>query len=195
MGNMKKRVLYLGLDPSRFITDGIVTHYPVIKIVPRDLPALDFTLFDTIIFTSRSSVKILAPHLKCPATMIAVGKATAALLKEFGFSCLLPENETAEGVVDILKSINIKNALYLHSSRARDVIGRYLKINNITCVQAPLYDTVIQQTVPIPSLDLFDEIVFTSPSTVDAFLEIFKQLPQNKILTPIGPITKRQLGS
>ena len=125
--------------------------------------------------------------------MIAIGTATAALLKELGFSSLVPEDETAEGVVDILKSINIKNALYLHSSRARDVISHYLKSNHIACFQAPLYDTVMQKIQPVPSLDSFDEIVFTSPSTVDAFLEIFKQLPHNKTLTAIGPITRSYL--
>jgi uroporphyrinogen-III synthase len=40
---------------------------------------------------------------------------------------------------------------------------------------------------------MFDEIVFTSPSTVAAFKEIFGALPRGKKLVAIGPITEEAL--
>jgi uroporphyrinogen-III synthase len=45
----------------------------------------------------------------------------------------------------------------------------------------------------VPNLAAFDEIVFTSPSTIEAFLAIFGALPRDKILTPVGPVTEAAL--
>jgi uroporphyrinogen-III synthase len=56
-----------------------------------------------------------------------------------------------------------------------------------------LYDTVTQKLEPKPDLNHVQEIVFTSPSTVLAFLEIFGALPKGKKLIAIGPITQQQL--
>jgi uroporphyrinogen-III synthase len=56
-----------------------------------------------------------------------------------------------------------------------------------------LYDPIFQAPLPIPNLDEFDEIVFTSPSTVRAFLAIYGEIPKDKIIAPIGPITKMSL--
>jgi uroporphyrinogen-III synthase len=56
-----------------------------------------------------------------------------------------------------------------------------------------LYDTVPQKLEPIPDLNAIDEIVFTSPSTVRAFVEIFRHIPQDKTLTCLGPITQEEL--
>jgi uroporphyrinogen-III synthase len=56
-----------------------------------------------------------------------------------------------------------------------------------------LYDTVSQEICPKPDLDQVDEIVFTSPSTVKAFVEIFGGLPRGKKCLAIGPITQQAL--
>ena len=59
--------------------------------------------------------------------------------------------------------------------------------------ECALYDTVTY--LPTPQLNLveFDEIIFTSPSTVDAFVEIFRELPSDINLIAIGPITEDYL--
>ena len=56
-----------------------------------------------------------------------------------------------------------------------------------------LYDTISQVIQPKPNLDHVDEIVFTSPSTVKAFIEIFGVLPRGKKCLAIGPITEQAL--
>jgi uroporphyrinogen-III synthase len=56
-----------------------------------------------------------------------------------------------------------------------------------------LYETVAQRVEPVPDLRLFDEIVFTSPSTVDAFFEIFGHIPSGKKIVAIGPVTADRL--
>jgi uroporphyrinogen-III synthase len=53
---------------------------------------------------------------------------------------------------------------------------------------------VIQKLEPIPSLASIREIIFTSPSTVEGFFDIFKGEPlENKKLNCIGPVTENAL--
>ncbi len=39
------------------------------------------------------------------------------------------------------------------------------------------------------------EIVFTSPSTVDAFLNVYGEIPTGKIVTTQGSITQQRISS
>ena len=57
----------------------------------------------------------------------------------------------------------------------------------------PIYDTRTVQPKVVPDLTKVDEIVFTSPSTVKAFLDVFSEIPQDKKLTTIGPVTEQAL--
>ena len=79
------------------------------------------------------------------------------------------------------------------SSRSRPVIAQFFQEKEIRYQACDLYDTVTQALKPKPDLKLVDEIVFTSPSTVSAFLEIFGKLPKDKKLTAIGPVTQEML--
>ncbi len=56
-----------------------------------------------------------------------------------------------------------------------------------------IYDTIVQKNQPIPDLEDIDEIVFTSPSTIKAFLDIFSAIPLDKKLVTMGPITQKAL--
>lgn len=209
---MSKRILYLGLDPASYQAQGQVTHWPIIRIVPRSLKdfALQRTLcaFNTyshIIISSKSTVTILADYLArlgislhnwTSKTTIAVGQVTAKHLTACGIApTIVAQEETAEGIIAELKQLSLKHAhvFWPHSAQARSVIKDFLmaqQIHHTTCV---LYDPVPQAPDHLPNLDHFDEIVFTSPSTVNAFLSIFGELPKNLILTSIGPITARYL--
>ena len=80
-----------------------------------------------------------------------------------------------------------------HSKRARPALSDYFKQHHIPFFALDLYDTIFQKLEPVPNLDDFDEILFTSPSTVEGFLRIYGQLPIHKKLTSIGPITDRQI--
>lgn len=120
---------------------------------------------------------------------IAVGQKTAEAL---GRPCLVAEEETAEGVIKILKTLNDPYVLYPHSARSRSVISEYL--TDIRHKEIIAYDTVSQVPFDPPPLDPFDEIFFTSPSTVDAFLEIYGALPDKQLIAQ-GEITRKHLDS
>jgi len=206
----KKRQLYLGLNPSNYLTTDLLTHVPLIKIVPVPLSAVAesfkiFAHYTHILITSQSTIPLLLLYLKSldlkiyegqEKIFLAVGKTTAKALKEVGiFVDSIPPEETSEGLISLFQQLDLQNAhlFWPHSALSRPVIRTYLLEKNIKFTECFLYTTETNYPAQLPKLTEFDEIIFTSPSTVDAFLQIFGSLPISKILTPIGKITAHYL--
>jgi uroporphyrinogen-III synthase len=99
---------------------------------------------------------------------------------------------TQEGVIELLKQIQ-GSFVIPRSKCARTALTDYLRGSGKRYLAIDLYDTVCQKLEPVPHLEDFEEIVFTSPSTVEGFLQIFGALPRNKRLIAIGPITRLKL--
>ncbi len=207
-----KTTLYLGTDPSHFASQGYVQgnliHYPVIKIIPRSLehPELvlayaDLEKYTHIIFTSKNAVAVFFEHhthkqVLDNTKIIAIGAVTAAHLKKREVHVnYTSEIESQEGLIFLLNRMHLDQAYFFlpRSSLARPELTEFFQEKKIRFLAADLYDTVTQKTEPIPDLEQIDEIVFTSPSTVDAFIEIFGSLPKNKRLISIGPITEQSI--
>ena len=150
----------------------------------------------------------------------AVGKKTAEeIFHLFGDSIkkehiFIAKEETAEGVVVLLKegrerfqrlrrsqeSQNLNDLqegepfyFWPHSALSRPVISNFLEDSAIPYFSCAVYDTEFIKPNPIPDLDNFQEIFFTSPSTVDAFFSIYSSIPEHIKVKTIGPITKRAL--
>lgn len=197
----RPHILYTGLElPNSYFLQR-VTHCPLITTVP--LEANIPCNYTDVVFTSKTSVKLyFENHFKdsSPINFYAVGQATAAKIRSYGHTPKgVAVNETAEGVVTMLSEQDLARPnvrlLWPHAAKARPVIADWLKQKNISHDTCVLYDTLTRQMDMKLNLDDFDEIVFTSPSTVDAFLEIFGKLPNNKKLTSIGPITQEKIES
>jgi uroporphyrinogen-III synthase len=203
-------ILYLGTDPSSYQhLDGLV-HYPVIKTVPLEIPPHlwdDFPDYSHILFTSKNSAAIFLDALKKTPwtleelkkkTLVAVGRSTAAALAASGCAPqLVAEQEMQEGVIEILQSQELTGAyiFYPRSTLARKNLENFLIEHEIRHQVCDLYETVFQKPGPLPDLSEFQEIIFTSPSTVKGFLALFGALPRDKTLTCIGPITEAELKS
>lgn len=198
-----KTTLYLGTDPTRFECEGHLIHYPIIKIIPRNSPEIELSLqkfdaFTHVIFTSRNAASVFFQHKKDLSSkiVIAIGAATAQLLRCNGVEPrFVSEEETQEGVVKLLETLDLSDAYFFmpRSSLSRPVLAQYFTEKGVRFEACELYDTVTQDLTFKPDLELVDEIVFTSPSTVKAFIEIFKELPKAKKLLAIGPVTKAAL--
>ena len=189
-----KKILYLGLRPPADTPHERYIHFPVIAIEPVEWSG-DLCAYTHLIFTSPTAVSLLLE--KTPAQgkkTIAVGHATAAELRRFGHEPMIAEEETAEGVVELLSLLNLKGAhlFWPHSGQARRVISDYCKIHSIQLTESILYQVIPVCPRPLPIMEEFDEVLFTSPSTVDAFLRIFPKLPGEKCRA-IGPVTLRCL--
>jgi len=199
------RVLHVGLSP-----EGDVTHLPFIEIVARpfDRPEIvsvfaDILHYTHIIFTSKSGVKVFIDCLRYHGfetvkgkKILAVGQGTAKELRERGMEpSQVASVETQEGVIQMLALENLEEAYILlpQSSKARPALSQTLMLRRVRHQRCYLYDTCAKIPTVKPNLDAFDEIIFTSPSTVDAFIEVFKKMPKGKKLTSIGPVTEHKL--
>lgn len=202
-----KKILYLGTDPSSYKCEGKIIHYPVIKIVPRNDLSTAFSQLSTythLLFSSKNTVHVFFQQLDKldiskkfleTITIIAIGTVTASHVKKYAPCHFIAEEETQEGMVALLKLQPLENAqiFFPRSSLSRNVITDFFQKNHILFQDCFIYDTVVQKNQPVPNLEEIDEIVFTSPSTIRAFLEIFSILPLHKKLLTIGPITQKAL--
>ena len=195
------RALYLGIDPPQEQPGREITHYPIIRIQPYPRVKLDVAKYTHLIFTSKNGVRCFFDldldfgDLQ-GKQWIAVGKSTARLLKDW--DPLVATNETAEGVCQLLDGLDLSGAqvLWLRSELSRPVISRYLSDRGVLFRDYPLYTTVSNHPDPRPDPEEFDEIFFTSPSTVDAYLELYEKFPVSTTkLSSIGPVTERHLNT
>lgn len=182
------KVLYLGLraKPNTY-------HYPVIRTeFCADLaPALAlWDRFTHLIFTSQTAVAYWpGPWDK---QIIAIGEATGQALRHRGLHPQIAPEPTQEGIIQLLQNLS-GYFLIPRSRRARPLLAAYLRERQIPHLLLDLYDTHFQKPEPVPNLAHFEEIVFTSPSTVEGFLRIYGAFPPGKKLTPIGPVTAQKL--
>lgn len=208
-----KTILYLGTDPERFIQerkqqeDFHLIHYPILCIVPKAVESCavkrvygQLDCFTHILFTSKNSVRIFHEYLLFfnkridKQLLIAIGSSTARALQ----ACLrapdwIATQETQEGVVELLEQHSLEDAYFLlpRSALSRPIISTFFDSRGIAYFAFDLYNTYARKVNnPLVDLKDIDEIFFTSPSTVYAFLEIFGSLPKDKIVRTIGPITQ-----
>lgn len=194
-----RQVLYLGLDPARFECDDTLIHCPIIETAPRPKAQLKWALDDLdeythLIFSSQRGVRYffdLAEEIKTPQ-LIAVGEATASAIRERGKTCLVAAKERQEGVIDLLRVQNLEQAYICVpcAEGARGILGNYLALRDVRHQIVPLYKTV-PRACELPELSTIDELVFTSPSCVDAFFARLK--PSGQHLRAIGPVTSERL--
>lgn len=195
--------LYLGTDPENCDLKDII-HYPIIKTIPLEIPSHmweDFADYTHILITSKNAAAIFLNQLKDKEALknkkiFAIGQITAAKLTGEGFAPhLIAEDESQEGVIELLKKQDLHDAyiFYPRSSLARKKLESYMIARGIRHQICDLYDTAFQKPEPVPDFAKIDEIIFTSPSTVKGFIAAFGAIPSNKKLTCIGPITEEEL--
>jgi hydroxymethylbilane synthase len=209
---MTETILYLGLDPKNFQTSGTLIHYPIIETVSRnfDLPTIrhqfdDIPSYTDLIFTSQTGVNTFFNCLTYHGytekdvqdkKILAIGSATRAAIESRGINVsAMPREETQEGIAKYLASKDLRNSYFLIpcSARARSYLSHFFMLKRVRHQLCFLYDTQVRKGEERPNLEEIDTIVFTSPSTVDAFKEIFGKIPKGKKYLSIGPITERRL--
>lgn len=206
-----KKVLYVGLEVPAHLQGKGVDHFPLIEIRPRSItdPLIEkvfsnLSSYTHLIFTSKSAVDILFRYCKgykCnlnAALAIAVGSSTAAAIRsQSKMEVVIAQNETAEGVIEMLAPLDLTGAriLWPHSALSRLLIAEYLRSRCVNFDACIFYDTYTRTPEVLPDMDHYEEVIFTSPSTVKAFVEVFGSLPEGKSLTPIGPITRKAMES
>jgi len=196
--DVRKKTVYLGLDPQNHPKRNYLTHFPLLKIEPLPLSKElqdNWMSFTVLLVTSQTTAKWIVSknldvkHLK----IICVGPYTAKIFQDGGICPHIAKEYQAEGVIDLLPLFRKEKILYLHSLKARVNIKNYLVRERFDFCALPIYDSLGSYVKPPFALEEFDEFFFTSPSTVEAFMQVFKKLPEGKILRALGPITKEAL--
>ncbi len=215
---MDNRLLFLGLEMPPNLFGREVIHCPLIRIIPRapsdvgiETAFRKFPSCTHILFTSKSAVHIFFSffsyfHIDVKDVqkkqILAVGKRTALCVEQYvDCSPLVARNESAEGVIELLSSLRPNSRetwkdwllFWPHAAKSRPVLEQWMQENFLAFCAPVVYDTVSIKPDRLPSPHTYDEIVFTSPSVVEAYLEIFGSLPADKVLTSIGPITEQRL--
>ncbi len=190
-----------------------VIYLPTIEVIPLEpnnllLESINFIQkYFCIIFTSVNGVSIFLNKLFAEGKdiralhgikIIPIGEATFSALKSNGLNPdFLPNSFTSEGIVDVLKCLEIKNKKFLHpqAAEARNIIAEYIRRHGGECDVIPVYKTSIP-SMPVPITEMPDVITFTSSSTVNNFIKIYgKDILHNSLVASIGPITSETLKS
>jgi uroporphyrinogen-III synthase len=201
----EKAVLYLGVDPKYFQTEKPLIHLPLIEVVARTKDSIEIKevfseidLYTHIIFSSRNAVKVFFDYLRQARHhvselkhkyIIAIGQMSAHALKEEGATpTYIAADETQSGVIRVLSSLDLSDAYVLlpKSSSARPILSHFLVEHEIKHRACIFYDVYAVKPFITPDLDEIDEIVFTDPSAVEAFFNLYPEISPEIRLHPLG---------
>ena len=161
-----------------------VIQAPVIRTQPIPGPVPDLAGFDLICFTSPAGVEALFERIDAAkldarafpltARVAAIGPGTAAALRKHGIRAdVMPSRAIAEALVEELAGIQVKRALIVRPTSARDVLPDALRERGAEVEILAAYETVIDRLdqEQVEAVAAADFITFTSASTVRNFLE------------------------
>ncbi len=206
-----KKILFTGLSRERFFIKGAFFYLPLIKIEPMD----DYREFDNylknisdydwIIFASRYGVEYLFKRLGTVGLdsrvlngirVAAVGNSTQHRLSDFGIKAdLVPKNESSKGLIGELKKIDLKKKkIFLPRSDISDkgLENELIKLG-AKVTRSFAYRNVVPDNLPDLELKDFDEIIFSSPSTVRNFKKRYKKVPKKVRIRYIGDVTLQEI--
>ena len=135
------------------------------------------------------------------STFIATGNKTSEALKELDFKPIVPDEFSGEGVIELLRKMNLRNkkVLIVKPRISRDIVYRALTTLNVDTKVVTAYETVRfneNREKLIEALNQpIDVFAFTSPSTFEAFLSLsgnrgIEVLKSARII-PIGHVTAK----
>ena len=192
----KPNVLILGNYPQRYQRLGNIVHRRIIDCVPLDdysalKPILEkIDTFNWIAFTSANGVRNFFEQLyltgkdtrSLAKTKIAViGKTTSNSLKQFGISAdVVPEDESSKGMLEEFSKLDMNNKKVLlpQSEIASEELPNGLLGMQAEIEKAAVYKTIDTDPGEI-DFDYIDQILFTSGSTVRAFIKRFGKVPKH----------------
>ncbi|MCD7973606.1 MAG: uroporphyrinogen-III C-methyltransferase [Candidatus Azobacteroides sp.] len=203
--------LVTGTGSEQYVPSKHVVHTPLISIRKtkekklHKLLAKEPVNYDWIIFTSRYGVRFffeILQEIKADARALgkvkiaSVGKTTTAELNKFH---IYPDIESAtgsaEGLVNYFEEKQIKrNKILLpRSDKGLKYLSEKLEQLENDITDIPIYHNTINKEVVKTDLTRFRKIIFSSPSGVEAFKELYGELPEGIQLIAKGQTTENRL--
>lgn len=190
-----------------------VVVFPTVEILPlADNAALDRAIRglpeqDWLVFTSANGVRHFLARREALActdslsrlSIAAIGPQTARLLEQRGLAVsLVPDEYRAEGILSALGPERVRGRRFLLArvAGARDVLPETLRRwgAEVDVVEAYRNEPVRDGAERLLEvIDRVDWVTFTSPSTVNAFMDLLAganaEFPADVRVACIGPIT------
>jgi uroporphyrinogen III methyltransferase/synthase len=195
--DLPPRWLYLGTNPADCKEVGLVIHAPLIHIIEIEpgieekkvLMGLD--QFERIIFTSRYSVDYFfnwlfkvgldvrsISHL----SIDAIGHVTSEALRAKGLNITpLSADESSDGMLKYYKENDISGQRILlpRSDKGLGILPDGLGALGNEVTVLTVYRNEKPQNLIIQNLDDFYGVVFTAPTTVSRFFEVYGSFPEH----------------
>jgi uroporphyrinogen III methyltransferase/synthase len=203
--------LFTGTVRPDYSVVGKITHTPLITVEKNTDESLLQTLkasmesFQWIVFTSRYGVRYffelfeeLKFDMRCLGNVriASVGKVTSAeLAKHHLYPDVESETESAEGLITYFKQTGLTdhNILLPRSNKGLKHLSDALTQLGNRITDLPVYVNSINRKAKKLDLTEFRKIVFSSPSGVDAFKELYGELPEGILLAAKGKTTGNKL--
>lgn len=203
----KENVLVLGNHPDRYKYLGNVVHRRIIDCVAlEDYGSVDTCLSQPIdahwiVFTSIHGVKHLVARLfalgkdvraLASCKIAAIGQATGSRLSEYGLRAdLIPEVESSAGLLEAFARLDVKDQRFLLpcAKVASSELPEGLNKFGAQVEKLMVYQTVDMEPGEV-DFDYIDRILFTSGSTVKAFVKHYGQVPDGVQCWALGPPTQ-----
>ena len=187
-----------------------VIELPAIRIEPRiDTAEVrdaveSLHTYALVCLTSPNGVRLLFDAMEAngrdaralaQAQVAAIGPGTAAALRERGvIADVVPERFVAEGLIEALTSIDVRDkpVLIARAAEARDVLPDALRERGARVDVVALYETVREEPEPeaIEAAQSADYVTFTSSSTVRNLMDaVGDRFPAAARVVSIGPVT------
>ncbi len=187
----KDKLLFTGIDSSRLSFSEELVQFPLIKTRRKQHVKVELGKYDAMIFTSRSAVRyFLEENTPLPGQKIfAVGPHTAGLLEENGISVdYMPDVYDAAHLTPMVRSSAFRSVLYICSDLSDNPLHDLEKVTPVV-----YYETVSPDRESAPELSLFRGVIFSSPSTVDAFFKVFSDISNDLCFYVYGESSRKRL--
>ncbi|MBU1996985.1 MAG: uroporphyrinogen-III synthase [Candidatus Omnitrophica bacterium] len=205
-------ILYTGTSPKKYKLLGNIIHFPMVEILRIDFGEKearqiinDLDRYHTILFASRFGVKYFFELLEQNGYLIsdmsikdfiAIGQDTAYALKWYNMEPVL----TAEIAIgqslfdDIARKydLNNKKILFPRASNISAWMKRELDRLEVNVEEIIVYSNK-KPNKKLLSFEDVDKILFTSPSTVNNYLEDYLIIPDSWEILCKGPLTSMVL--
>ncbi|MCK4998560.1 MAG: uroporphyrinogen-III C-methyltransferase [Anaerohalosphaera sp.] len=203
----KPRILLLGISAERYRELGTIIHRPIISCRPiqNNAPLTNAVKsagdYDWLIFTSANAIKFffealyangLDSRTLANTKIAAIGKATARSLSNHGLRAdICPKTESSTGLLEEFDRIDItgKKLLLPQARIATEQLPTGLTEMGADVTKIDAYKTIEVDPGEI-DFDYIDQVLFTSGSSVHAFINKFGKLPENVKAICLGKPTQ-----
>lgn len=202
----KPRIFLPGTHPEKYAHLGTIIHRPLIQSVSlddyteADRAFADIRTFQWIVFTSTNGVKFFFERLEANRldtralhgiSIAAIGKTTAEALLRLGIRAdMIPSLESSVGLLEEFGKLDMNGSRVL---LVRPRVGASELKDGLLAAGADVESVVVYRNVQIEPEDVdfefVDQILFTSGSTVRAFIKHYGAVPSHVKVRCLGKPT------